>query len=145
LETPLIDIDVHLRCEAFYKIELDASILTFSGHILWFLIITLLMNNCMLFHPPDDHMGMDTAFFGLVQPTVKSNEFCLYVLQLLALGIPSIQEINSVPFCPAILAMHITPCHLYFDSSQVTILYCASTHTAHHLLYCFRRHTGILS
>ena len=113
---PLIDIDVHLHCEAFYKIELDASILTFSGHILWFLIITLLMNKCMLFHPPDDRMGMDTAFFGLVQPTVKSNEFCLYVLQLLALGIPSIQEINSVPFCPAILAMHITPCHLYFDS-----------------------------
>ena len=55
-------------------------------------------------------------FFAFVQPPVKSNEFCLYVLQLLALGIPSIQEINSVPFCPAILAMHITPCHLYFDS-----------------------------
>ena len=133
---PLIDIDVHLHCEAFYKIELDASILTFSGHILWFLIITLLMNKCMLFHPHDDRMGMDTAFFGLVQPTVKSNEFCLYHLQLLALGIRSIQEINSVPFCPAILAMHITPCHLYFDSSQVTIFYCASTYT--HTGICFK-------
>ena len=109
---PLIDIDVHLHCEAFYKIELDASILTFSGHILWFLIITLLMNNCMLFHPPDDHMGMDTAFFGLVQPTVKSNEFCLYVLQLLALGIPSIQEINK--FC-SILSSNIGDAHHSFS------------------------------
>ena len=89
---PLIDIDVHLHCEVFYKIELDASILMHSGHLLWFLLI---MNKCMLFHPPDDCMGMDTALMGLVQPTVKSNEFCLYVLQLLlALGIPSIQEIN---------------------------------------------------
>ena len=103
---PLFDIDVHLHCEAFYKIELDASILTFSGHILWFLIITLLMNKCMLFHPPNDCMGMATVFFCLVQPTVKSNEFCQNLLQLLSLGIPStIQEINSVPF-----SMHIPPC-----------------------------------
>ena len=91
----LIDVDVHLQplCNTFCLQECIYSY--FSGHLLWFLLI---MNKCMLFHPPDDCMGMDTALMGLVQPTVKSNEFCLYVLQLLALGIPSIQEINSVPF-----------------------------------------------
>ena len=72
----------------------------------------------MLIHPPEDCIGTVTEFFALVHhPTVKSNEFCQNLLQLLSLGIPStIQEINSVPFSsPTILAMHITTCHLQFD------------------------------
>ena len=42
----LIDVGVHLHCLmlSIYKIELDASILTFSGNLLWFLITTSLIS-----------------------------------------------------------------------------------------------------
>ena len=128
----LIDIDVHLHCVmlSIYKIELDAFILTFSGNLLWSLLTTFFISKCMLFHNPEDCIGTITEFFALVQPTVKSNEVCLYLLQLLAHGILSTQEINSVPFSPAILANRITPsCHLHFD-----LMLPYSTMTQHHTL-----------
>ena len=111
--------------------------------LFWFLLTTFLISKCILFHPRPEYFIITLSkFFALVQPTVKSNEFCLYLLQLLALGIHSGNQ-----FC-FIFYSNIGDVHHSFPPSfrchvSTKFYWCVLSYTAQCHPYCFRRHNGI--